>query len=624
MAGSRGGVAAQALRALRRVSARGVQALDAVGQHLGVPVKWKDLRQAAEGLLGLLRLGPWGALALALFLATLAGFAAVLREPPAQRAQPLGTPAGLALLGCIAAVSFSLLLSGIRSAHPSVRFVAGLYGLWYLLLPPVLALPRWVALLPAWALYAVEAARLAADRSPPFWLIPWALLLGRLSPPLTRQVWASVTAWALLYATVGILLFRTVRRPLPERTVLFWSMAGVYAWGILQSPGRFGEALHMGYSALFTFLGLFWMWLAADLVDDASELAERAVGRLRRLLGGRWGRYGVSGALALVGGTSLLAALLPRVVLEALPLPVLRLVARFLQSAWTEGLAVCGALMVFTGAATWLRGTRDPADAAADGLASGVVLVLVYWAGTQAWAGLSEVEEPSGWWPLVLASAPVLLEEFKQTAKGVREGPAAAALMVVAVALLGIAATAFQFVSDPREAVRDTTLYPFLGMVLWGLPHLLVRLVAGWNTQVQSVRLFLVGYFSALPAALVFPDLRSGAPALAVLLWPLALRVSGRPRGDSLGLRAASGILLASGTLAFFYEPLPVPVPFAPWTDALIRRLGAVQATEWLSWAQLVAWLGAALAGAAFAVLGRAGWAGAALLWALWNRLFLR
>ncbi len=597
-----------------------------MAQYLGLPVKWRDLRQAASAWVLLLRLGPWGILGFVLFAGTLAGFGLVVSAPATERSRLLGTPAALALLGGVAALAFALGLSEIRGRHPVVRFAAGLYVLWYLLLAPVMALPRVVALLPAWVLYAVEARRIAEDRARATWLFPWALLLGRLSPVILQPLWISVLVWTGVYAAVGWAL---VRRPpgafQRERAALFWSMAVVYAWGVLQNPARLAQALHLGYGALFTFLGLFWMWLAADLVDDASELAERAVGRLRGLLARRWVPYGVAGTLTVVGSTALLAALLPRAVLEPLPLSVLWLVGGFLRSAWIDGLVVCGALMLLAGAVTWLRGTRapDPVDAAADGLASGVVLALVYWAGAQAWTGLSEVEEPSGWWPLVLASAPVLLEEFKQTAKGVGRGTAAGALTVLAVALLGITATSFRFAAEPGDAVRTTTLYPFLGMLLWGVPHLLTRLVAGWGVQIPSTRLFLAGYFSALPAALLLPDLRTGSPAVAVLLWPVALRASGWAVAGPTGLRLGAGVLLASGTLAFFYEPLPLPVPFAPWTDLVIQRLGEVRATEMLSRAQLVAWAGAALAGAAFGVRSRAGWAGAALLWALWNRLLL-
>ncbi len=69
-----------------------------------------------------------------------------------------------------------------------------------------------------------------------------------------------------------------------------------------------------------------------------------------------------------------------------------------LRDAWMEGLALSGSLLLVVGLTTGWRGLRgqDPADTAADGLASGLVVALVYWGGAQAWSQLSEVEAPSG------------------------------------------------------------------------------------------------------------------------------------------------------------------------------------------------------------------------------------
>ncbi|MDR7415997.1 MAG: hypothetical protein QN193_03460 [Armatimonadota bacterium] len=608
----------------RRLLGVAVAGLDQLVQALGLGIKWKDLQTAVSGAFALLRLGPWGVGGFVLLVCGLAGFGTVVFAGEAQRAWMLRGAAAQALLGAIAAFVFALLNAEVRPAHPALRFGMALYTLWYLLLPPVLALPRVVALVPAFTLYLLEVLRLRADRASPLWLFPWVLLLGRLSPGVVKPLWASVALWTVVYAGAGLALSRRPPRfPLPERAVLFAGMAVAYGGGIARGPARFGEALQMGYSALFTFLGLFWMWLAADLVDDASELAGRLVGRVRKVLGRRQVPAVVALMLAGLGILALGLALAPAAVLDLLPLFLLRPVSGFLQDAWTGGLALCGFLFLLVGLLTGWRALRgyDPVDAASDGLASGLVLALVYWGGAQAWSALSEVEAPSGWWPLLLASAPVLLEEFKQAAKGVRGEKA---LLVAAVSLLGLATTGFRFAADPQAAVRTTTLYPFLGMVLWGVPHLLARLVAGWSVEVPSARLFFAGYFSALPAAALAPSLRTGSPALAVLLWPLALRVARWEDPASPGLRVATGLLLASGTLAFYYDPLFLPVPFVPWTETLLRRLGQVQATEMLSWAQFLAWLGAAGAGTtAVLARGRVRWLVAAAVWFGWCRLLL-
>lgn len=609
----------------RRLLGTAVAGVDQLAQLLGLQVKGKDLWAALSGAFALLRFGPWGVGAFVLLVCGLGGFAAVVFSGEAQRAGMLRGAVAQALLGAVAAFGFALLNAEVRPAHPALRFGVALYTLWYLLLPPVLTLPRMLALVPAFALCTLEVLRLRMDRANPLWILPWVLLLGRLSPGVVRPLWASVGLWAVVYAGVGVALLR--RAPpfsVPERAVLFGAMAAAYGAGIARGLSRFGEALQMGYSALFTFLGLFWMWLAADLVDDASELAGRGVSRLRGVLGRRQAPAVVAGVLVGFGMLALGLAFAPAAILDPLPLFLVRPLLKFLRDAWTEGLALAGSLVVLVGLATGWRALRghDPVDAAADGLASGLVLALVYWGGSQAWSALSEIEAPSGWWPLLLASAPVLLEELKQAGKGVRGGERA--LLAAAVSLLGLATTGFRFAADPQAAMRTTTLYPFLGLVLWGLPHLLARLVAGWNVEVPSARLFFAGYFSALPAALLAPSLRTGSPALAVLLWPLALRIARWEDPAVPGLRAAAGLLVASGTLAFYYDPLFLPVPFVPWFETLLQRLGQVRGTEMLSGAQLLSWLGASVAGTAAALLpGRVRWVVAAAVWLGWCRLLL-
>ncbi len=244
----------------------------------------------------------------------------------------------------------------------------------------------------------------------------------------------------------------------------------------------------------------------------------------------------------------------------------------------------------------------------------------MYWGGSQAWNAIAEIETPSGWWPLVLASVPVLVEEAKQVSRGTRAG--SGALAVAAVALLGISTTAFQSGANPTSAVRSTTLYPLLGMVLRGLPHLLARVVVGWSTEVPSARLFFAGYFCALRAASLAPSLRDGSFALAVLFWPAAVRLAGVSLEGSYHARAASLLLVASGTLAFYYDPMFLPVPFVPWMGALLERLGQVQATQLLSTAQVLA-AGAGVAAGIAAGRRPLRWAAAAVAWLAWNRLVL-
>lgn len=325
----------------RRSLGIAVTGLDHLAQLLGLQVKWKDLRVALSGSFALLRLGPWGVGAFVLLVCGLAGFGTVVFAGEGERPGILRGPVAQALLGAIAAFAFALLNAEARPAHPALRFGVALYTLWYQLLPPVLALPRVVALVPAFALYAVEVLRLRTDRARPLWLLPWVLLLGRLSPVVVRPVWVSVGLWAALYAGLGATLYRRPPPfPIPERAVLFTGMAIAYGAGIIRNLAGFGQALQMGYSALFTFLGLFWMWLAADLVDDAAELAGRVVGRFRKSLARRRLPSVVASVLVATGLMALALALVPAAVLDPLPPVLMYPLVGFLRDAWTEGLAL--------------------------------------------------------------------------------------------------------------------------------------------------------------------------------------------------------------------------------------------------------------------------------------------
>jgi len=619
-----GGVSARAAKLFRQLAQRAGSVVDAVAQTLGLPVKWADVRQTVLAFVGLLRLGPWGVLALALLLVTLVGFGTVLSAPGEERGRLLGTPAASGLLGAVAAYAFAVLISEVRRFPPLLRLAAGAYALWYLLLPPVMVLPRWAALAPAWVLYLVEAGRLAADRRSRLWVVPWAVLLARLSAPAVWPLWASVSVGALVYTACGWILMRLVPAGIAaERPLLFGSMAAVYLWGLARDPAHFAGALRGGYEALFTFLGLFWMWLAADLVDDASEIAERAVHRLRGVFGRRALAYGVAASLAAVGGAAALVAAAPTLV-DALPEAAAAAVVRLFRDQWDTGIVLCGLLLCGAGVlALWrLARSGDATSVASDVVASAVVVGLVYLGARQAWSEATEADVPEGWWPLLVAALPLVVEEVKQVGKGLRAGPAA--LLTAAVGLLGVAATAFKLAQEPEAALRATTLYPFLGMLLWGLPHLVARMGAGWQAEVRSAAFFLTGYLTALPAALVVPKLELGSPALAVLLWPLVLAAARLELPAEPQERLAAGLLLASGALAFYYAPLYVPVPFVPWTQTLLRRLSETHAPELMGWGQLVAWAGAAVSGVLFALGGRRGGWVAALLWAGWNRWLLR
>ncbi len=209
-------------------------------------------------------------------------------------------------------------------------------------------------------------------------------------------------------------------------------------------------------------------------------------------------------------------------------------------------------------------------------------------------------------WQVLLAAAPLVVEELKATAGGMQHH--SHRLLVAAFGVLGLAATAVQFANRSSIAREATITAPVVGLILIGLPYLAGRIVLGWDAALEPARLFLIGYGAAYPAVLLGPSIGTGSVALAILLWRLLLRRSlmeSAPRE-----RTAALALVAGGTLSFYSIPLVVPIPFLPWATTILERLNAASAPPLLSTGHVAIW--GTLLGAA-AIIGR--WYRSPLAW---------
>ncbi len=150
-------------------------------EAVGFPLRFHDVRTLARSLTLLAHEGWWGTLAVALSLAALLGFAALVPLEPEIAQQWLGMPGMTLFLAFLCAFCFAVLGSAIRPLPAAARLLVAAYLVWYLLLGPFLTLPRWLALVPVWILFIVELQR----RPRWYWVVGWSLLLGRLSWQLT-------------------------------------------------------------------------------------------------------------------------------------------------------------------------------------------------------------------------------------------------------------------------------------------------------------------------------------------------------------------------------------------------------------------------------------------------------
>jgi hypothetical protein len=569
-------------------------------EAVGFPLRFHDVRTLARSITLLAHEGWWGTLAVALSLATLLGFAALVPLEPEIAQQWLGMPGTTLFLAFLSAFCFAVLGSAIHPLPAAARLLVAAYLVWYLLLGPFLTLPRWLALVPVWILFIVELQR----RPRWYWVVGWSLLLGRLSWQLTSPVELSIAAWAAFYTALGLLVSRvSLLERIDGRIVLFAALGTIYAIAGLEDIATLSETVRTGIDAIGDFVGVFWIWLAVDLIEDATRAAYHVARRLQRLFTRR-------SHLLLAGSIIASAALAAIIASIAFPAAL----------AWREGTLLCSGLLALVGGATLWRSrvSSDLADSGHDAVVATIVVGLVYMAGAALWESSQTTQSLVGW-QVLLAAAPLVVEELKATAGGMQHH--SHRLLVAAIGVLGLAATVVQFAHRSTVAMDATITAPIVGLLLIGLPYLAGRIVLGWDVAIEPARLFLIGYGAAYPAVLLGPAIGTGSAALAVLLWRLLLRrslIESAPRERTVALA-----LVAGGTLSFYSIPLVVPIPFLPWATTILERLNAASAPPLLSTGHLANW-GALLAAAA--ILGRwyrtpLAWAGAAVLVALVCRL---
>lgn len=383
--------------------------------------------------------------------------------------QWLRWPGTTIFLAVLCAFCFAILGSSISPFPAAARLFIAAYLVWYMLLGPFLTLPRWIALLPVWMLYIVELHR----RPPWHWIVGWSLLLGRLSWQLTMSVELSMLAWAALYTAIGIILSRVALLEFVDgRIALLASLGIVYSIAGLQDVATLSETVRTGIDAIGDFVGVFWIWLAIDLIEDATRAAYHVARRLQRWFARRW-------HLLLAGSMIVGAAFVGIIASIAFPTVF----------TWKEGTLLCGGLLALVGGVTLWRyrvGT-DLADIGHDAVIATIVVGLVYVAGTALWESSRTTPSLVGW-QVLLAAAPLVVEELKATAGGMQLE--SHRILVAAIGVLGLAATVVQFANRSTIAMEATISAPIVGLLLIGLPYLAGRIVLGWDAAIDPAGSF--------------------------------------------------------------------------------------------------------------------------------------
>ncbi len=562
---------ADTIRQLRRRWQQQLRAADDWLEAIGFPLRIADLRTLGRSVALLTRLGLWGKLALILSVGTLVSFIVMIPLEADEQQHVLNSPAATLVLAIISAFCFAIVASSTSVLPAGARFFIAAYLVWYLLLSPFLVLPRTLALLPVWVLFIIEMQRQPRW----YWVVAWSLLLGRLSWQVISPLVLSVALWASWYFLIGVVLAKvnTLLKKVDSRTLLFASLCIVYGAAWANNFETLSETVRTGVNALGDFLGIFWIWLAVDSVDDATRAAYHVAQRFERWILAKGGLHGIGLILMFVAcGTLAFATAQPTAV------------------RWREGAVLCSGLLALVGGRTFWRASRfdgDFRDITYDAVVATIVIGLVYGAGAALWES-SQTTHTLSAWQVLFAAAPLLAEELKITAGGLQRS--ALQLTIAALGVLGLAATVVQFATRSSAPVEATITAPLVGLVLIGVPYLAVRILVGWEVRLAPARLFLAGYSAAYPAVLIGPAVSSGSPAVAVILWAIVLRWSQWQVPPTIRERFAALAIVAGGTLAFYFVPLVIPIPFLPWAGEILDRLNAAQAPALLSATQITIW----------------------------------
>ncbi|MCX8052069.1 MAG: hypothetical protein N3B17_09290 [Chlorobi bacterium] len=571
--------------AVIRKLTKAVAVLDEWSEAVGLPFRLADIGRGAAAIGRLARSGPWAATALVLIVVALAGFGVAVVGDTATRAALIGSDAAILFIAVAAAFVFASLGNAIALLHPGARLVLAAYMVWYFLLGPVLVLPRWIALVPVWTLYAIELSR----RPPWYWVIGWSLLLGRLSWNVLHPLAANLAVWTAFYTALGLAVIRWLPAwRVPTRALLFGSMLGTFAGAYIQESRTVASAVQMGMNAVGDFLGMFWLWLAVDFAEDVWRAARRTIQRMRRWIV-RFSRW----IVAVVVGCSVAVVGLASVDRSLL--------------SWHAGAALCGLIASAT-TIGWLTSQQRSALSLLRVVAGTVVLAVLYWIGAGLFAAADDPVPVSSGWQLLLATAPLFAEQIKHSTFGASQHRQWE--IPLAFGLLGIVSTAVQLVTeDTASKLADITAQaPAVGLVLVALPYAAARMLGWWDSRSSVAVLFALGYLAAYPAVLVGPQLQSGSVAVAVLVWAVAHSRGWVTLPTSSNPRLATLAVIAGGTLAFYHYPLVVPIPFLPQASIVLERLADASVPPLFGPAHSVCWASLLAAAAVIARLPDRRW----------------
>jgi len=627
-----------------------------------MPAWWMELRRTAVDavrtlvlgpeqsgtslLADLLRTGTRGWAWLLLLLATIGtAFVFTLPGVSSQVRDGLAHPAGAGLLTLWTAFLWLLLTATAGNLQCAFRLLVAIYGLLYFGTPLFSAAggPQLV-LVPALVLLLFERTHPRSALASWPGRILWVLFLAQFPPHPIHPFLLSLGLKALLgIGLVSLPIWRSVRIPQMARgglLALGLMFPYLVAWG--SQPEATGEAIQQMLASLWGLSTPVWLWLGADLVEEGGRLGHFCSRRIT-LLRAYPHLFRALPFLILALGVLALLAFWPEPGMEFwmhlgmwVPFDLYRLYLDLYRGIWhavrdwppdayLAGRTVVGVLIVLGLAGLWLRRRMEPLAFGQQYVALIIGSVAFLFTFYQAFFEVLDVELPQQWWPLLLMIVACTWEPLKALQE-LREGAKSLLEWIVAAGLLLLTIVIARQLTDPEKLVRDTTLWPLLGAMVWGFPYLLftdLQTARGVEEErtISPVRPFLLGYVLMLPLASTLPLEDRYLPPLAFLLGSLMLPP---PRGSWIA-RWMHGAWIGLGAVAFQVVPWLLVLPILPLMQGWLERLYSRMPLDFLSTAYFIQAAGALLAALFLAVwvgIGRRRRIGGllgALLWGLWS-----
>jgi hypothetical protein len=504
------------------------------------------------------------------------GFVLLVAVERATLVTAVHTSIGSGFLAVWLSLIWTLAIATAAGLPPVARLVIAVFSLYYLGLPIVMTVGSGFLLLAIGAIHVFELLHPASFLRRWTGRLLWPLAIAQFPPHVPGSLALSIGLKSIIGTAIAAFpIWRQQSVPQWIRIGLLWAgltVPYVLAW--THSHADLLRAIEQMLPALWGLSVPLWLWIGADVIQESGNFGRFLSRRLSIIREHPYVLHGMPLVLTFLG-----LAALPLVVYDVMPETVTRAYAP-LQDAFRDWLpdayiAVQSAVVVviLMGVLGLLMRRRMEPSAFgmryAELAIGALAFVLMFW---QNIVDALDLDFPTQWWPLVLIGVGVFWEPLK----GLRELTGESEDVLEWVCVLAVLLTTlviFQYGSDPRTLIRDTTIWSILGAAIWGLPALFFTTfgtVYGFADAAFLVRPFLVGYGVMLP-------LMSFVPLETRWLTPIAFGIASviqRHTAEGVRwLRWAHMAWIGIGIVAFLAAPWIIPVPILSLMGLGLERL---------------------------------------------------